>query len=411
MERPYNELVLGRWFWLLTALAACGNGEPPDIVGLGDQTAVVGQQFVLELDGVDPDGDNLVYRVAADVSLEGNATITQTPTGRGLFRWTPIASDVGAHGFDFTVSDGDNDTTVTITIDVRAASGGVPVFRQPLGAGRVINLANEPCMMLDIVVEDQDTAQVTIAEEEPLIAGATFNQLDGTSAQWQWCPTPAQVAESDRYTLVLSADDDDNPKTIKMYVIVLSGGGTGTPTLVINEVDYDNVGTDSSEYLELFNPSSATTSLAGLAVVLVNGATNTEYATIDLSPLVSLAPGKYLVIAGASVTVPTSAIKLDPVWTQDEIQNGGPDGIAVVDTVKQAVVDAISYEGSISAATISGFSTPITLVEGQAIDSALADSTTLTKTLCRNPNGQDTNDAMTDWTLCNTRTIGATNAP
>jgi hypothetical protein len=196
-----------------------------------------------------------------------------------------------------------------------------------------------------------------------------------------------------------------------MYVIVLQGGGTGTPTLIINEVDYDNVGTDSSEYLELFNPATTTTSLAGLAVVLVNGATNTEYGTIDLSPLVSIGPGKYIVIAGASVTVPTSAIKLDPVWTQDELQNGGPDGVAIVDTVKQAVLDAISYEGSITAAAITGFSTPITLVEGQAIDSGLADSTTVTTTLCRNPSGQDTNDALTDWTLCNSRTIGTVNTP
>jgi hypothetical protein len=410
-ESTYNAFVSARWLPLVIALAACGNGEPPDIVGLGDQTAVVGQQFMLELDGVDPDGDNLVYTVEADIPLEGNASMTQTPTGKGLFRWTPIASDVGAHGFDFTVSDGSNDTTITITIDVRAASGGVPVFRQPLGAGRVVNLANEPCVMLDIVVEDQDTAQVTIGEEEPLIAGATLTQLDGTTATWRWCPSPAQVAETDRYTLVLSADDGDNPKTIKMYVLVLSGGGTGTPTLVINEVDYDNVSTDSSEYLELLNPSANTTSLAGLAVVLVNGATNTEYATIDLSPLVSLGPGKYLVIAGASVTVPTSAVKLDPVWTQDEIQNGGPDGIAVVDTVKQAVIDAVSYEGSITAATITGFSTPITLVEGQALDSATADSTTVTMTLCRSPNGQDTNDALTDWKLCSTRTIGVANVP
>ena len=395
---------------LLTALAACGNGEPPDILGLGDQVAVVGQQFVLELDGVDPDGDNLAYTVEADISLEGNATMTQTPAGKGLFRWTPIASDVGLHGFDFTVTDGSNDTTITIQIDVRAASGGVPVFRQPLGAGTVVNLAMNPCVMVNVLVEDQDTAQVTIAEEAPLIAGATFNQLDGTSAEWRWCPTSAQVAQTDRYTLLLSADDGDNPKAMKSYVIVIAGSGGG-PAIVINEVDYDNVGTDSSEYLELLNPSGGSTSLAGLAVVLVNGATNTDYAVIDLSSLGTLAAGKYLVIAGSSVTVPTSALKLDPVWTQDEIQNGGPDGIAIVDTVKQVVIDAISYEGSITSATITGFSAPLNLVEGQALDPSVADSTTVTKTMCRSPNGVDTNDANTDWKLCNSRTIGTVNVP
>jgi hypothetical protein len=400
--------VLTRWLLTLTALAACGSGEPPDILGLNDQVAVVGQQFMLVLDGVDPDGDTLGYRVVADVALDGNATMTQTPTGQGLFRWTPIASDVGMHAFDFTVTDGDNDTTISITIDVRAASGGVPVFRQPLGAGRVINLASEPCMMIDILVEDQDTAQVTIAEEPPVITGATFDQLDGTSAQWRWCPTPAQVAESDRYTLTLSADDGDNPKTLKSYVIVLAGGMA--PGIVINEVDYDNVGTDTTEYLELYNPTSTTISLAGLSVVLVNGATNTEYDTIDLTTVGSLTPGKYLVIAGAAVTVPASALRLDPLWTQDRIQNGGPDGVAIVDTVKKTVVDAISYEGSITAANVTGLGT-ISLVEGTALDSAVADSTTVTATLCRRPNGQDTNDAMADWKICGTRTIGTANAP
>jgi hypothetical protein len=406
-QTDYNGRVQARWLLGVTALAACGSGGPPDILGLVDQTAVVGQQLVMTIDGVDPDGDSLTYSVSADIKLDGNASMTQTPTGRGLFRWTPIASDFGMHFFDFTVSDGHHHTTQTIVIDVRAASGAVPVFRQPLGAGRVVNLANDPCMTIDIVVEDEDTAQVTLGEEEPAIAGATLDQLDGTTGKWRWCPTPAQVAESERYTLTLSADDGDHPKTIKTYVIVLSGAAK--PAIVINEVDYDNVGVDTAEYLELYNPSSTPTSLAGLSIVLVNGATNRDYDIIDLTPVGSLTAGQYLVIAGASVTVPASAIKLDPLWTQDAIQNGGPDGIAVVDMVKGAVVDAISYEGSITAAMVTGLPGPINLVEGQALSSALADSNTVTATLCRLPNGVDTNDAMTDWRICSTRTIGTAN--
>src|SRR5690349_10892480 len=117
------------WLVFVGALAGCASGEPPDILGLSDQVAVVGQPFVLELEGVDPDGDNLLYKVDADVSLEGNATITQTPAGMGVFRWTPIASDVGVHSFDFTAWDGSHDTTVTIQIEVRSASNGRPTFR------------------------------------------------------------------------------------------------------------------------------------------------------------------------------------------------------------------------------------------------------------------------------------------
>ncbi len=389
-------------------LGACAGGHPPDIVGLTDQVAYVGDQLTVELDGTDPDGDMLTYGVRADIPLDGAASITQTPTGTGIFRWTPLAEDIGSHVFDFTAYDGTHTTTVSINIDVRAASGSAPVFVEPLGTGTVVDLASMPCMMVNVVVQDQDTPQVAIGQEPPLIDGAQLTPIDGQSATWTWCPTAAQAAAQDRYTLVLSADDHDNPKTIKDYVIVLSGK---VPTLVINEVDYDQVGTDSAEYVEILNPSGADVSLAGLALVLVNGSTSTDYATIDLSSVGSLAAGQYFVVAGSGVSVPTSALKLDPLWTQDAIQNGSPDGLALVDTVTHTVIDALSYEGSITAATITGFPMPVSLVEGTPLATSVADSNTVNGTLCRYPDGQDTNDANTDWRFCTKLTVGTANQP
>jgi len=389
-------------------LAACAGGHPPDIVGLTDQVAYVGDQLTVELDGTDPDGDMLTYGVKADISLGGAASITQTPTGTGIFRWTPLAEDIGSHVFDFTADDGTHTTTVSITIEVRAASCAAPVFVEPLGTGTVVDLATTPCMTVNVVVQDQDTPQVDIGQEAPVIDGAQLTPIDGQSANWTWCPSAAQAAAQDRYTLVLSADDRDNPKTIKDYVIVLSGK---VPTLVINEIDYDQVGTDLAEYVEILNPAGGDASLAGLALVLVNGATSTDYTTIDLSSVGTLAAGQYLVIAGAGVTVPTSAIKLDPLWTQDAIQNGAPDGVALVDTVTHTVIDALSYEGAITSATITGFPMPVSLVEGTVLSSSVADSNTVNGTLCRYPDGQDTNDANTDWRFCTKVTPGTANMP
>jgi hypothetical protein len=389
-------------------LGACAGGHPPDIVGLSDQVAYVGTQLTVELDGTDPDGDMLTYGVHADVSLDGAASITQTPTGTGIFRWTPLAEDIGSHVFDFTATDGSHTTTVSISIEVRAATGSAPVFVQPLGTGTVVDLKTTPCMMVSVVVQDPDTPQVDLAQEAPVIDGAQLAPIDGQSASWTWCPTAAQVMAQDRYTLVLSADDHDNPKTIKDYVIVLSGK---PPTLVINEVDYDQVGTDLAEYVEILNPGGADASLAGLVLVLVNGSTSAEYSRVDLSSVGTLAAGQYLVIAGTGVTVPTSAIKLDPLWTQDAIQNGSPDGIALVDTVTHTVIDALSYEGAITAATITGFPAPVSLVEGTALSTSVADSNTANGTLCRYPDGQDTNDANTDWRFCTKVTVGTANMP
>jgi hypothetical protein len=218
---------------LATAVACGPSGRPPELSGLGDQVAQVGTELTVNLDGTDPDGDKLSYDFhAADLSdLSGHADLTQSPSGSGVFRWTPLGADVGQHAFDFTVSDGANTTTVTISIDVRSAIGSAtaPVFRQPLGSGTTIDLARQQCVDLDVVLEDQDTPTLRISQDEPVIDGAELRSRDGLSAAWHWCPTREQQAE-DRYTLALSANDGDNPKTIKNYLVVLRGGsGTSCP--------------------------------------------------------------------------------------------------------------------------------------------------------------------------------------
>ncbi len=219
----------------LTCLAttvACGGGAAPEIAGLSDQVAQVGTELKIDLNGTDPDGDQLGYNFAITglEDLADRTTVSVSPSGAGVFRWTPNASDVGEHAVDFTVTDGSNTTTETITIDVRSAIGAAtaPVFRQPLGSGTTIDLASKKCVNLDIVIEDQDTTQIDITQEEP-IEGADLRQNDGLSASWEWCPTKQQENES-RYTLTLAADDGDNPKTVKNYLVVLRGGaGTSCP--------------------------------------------------------------------------------------------------------------------------------------------------------------------------------------
>jgi hypothetical protein len=212
----------------LSALAttvACGNSGAPELAGLTDQVAQVGAELKIDLDGTDPDGDRLEYGFHAADLPEIKAEVTVSPSGAGVFRWTPLAGDVGEHSFDFTASDSANTTTVTINIDVKSALGSAtaPIFRQPLGSGTTIDLGKKKCADLEIVIEDQDTAQLTITQEEPKIEGAELIQGDGTHAMWHWCPTKEQEAEN-RYTLVLAADDGENPKVLKNYLVVLRNG-------------------------------------------------------------------------------------------------------------------------------------------------------------------------------------------
>jgi large repetitive protein len=89
-----------------------------------------------------------------------------------------------------------------------------------------------------------------------------------------------------------------------------------------------------------------------------------------------------------------------------EAQNGAPDGVALIDA-SGALLDAFSYEGSITAAQIGGQT--YNLVEGTPLPAEVADSNTIDGSLSRLPNGTDTNNAATDWAFTTTKTPGAAN--
>ena len=81
--------------------------------------------------------------------------------------------------------------------------------------------------------------------------------------------------------------------------------------------------------------------------------------------------------------------------------------MALIDTASKALLDALSYEGEIATATIDGQS--YDLVEGTALDAAVADSNTVDGSLSRIPDKQDANDAASDWEFTSTKTPGAAN--
>jgi hypothetical protein len=164
------------------------------------------------------------------------------------------------------------------------------------------------------------------------------------------------------------------------------GGGPGTPRLAIDEIDYDQAGTDHDGFVEIVNSGDGAATLDGLALVLVNGGDSTEYRRLALTG--TLAPGGYF------------------VWDTDP-QNGTPDGVALVDTDTGALLDALSYEGAIDAAVIDGVT--VSLVEGAVLSADVADSNTVEGSLSRIPDGQDTNDAASDWKFTTTATRGAAN--
>jgi hypothetical protein len=171
---------------------------------------------------------------------------------------------------------------------------------------------------------------------------------------------------------------------------------TGPPylQLVINEVDYDQPLTDADEFVEIFNPGPASVPLLDLSLMLFNGASNAIYGTIGLGAAGTLAAGQYLVVASSTVVVPPSALVIRFAAATNNLQNGAPDGLLLIHDVLCVAVDALSYEGSVTAAVTPSCGT-VNLVEGSA--ATVADESPYTDSMQRSPNGSDTDNAAVDW--------------
>lgn len=125
-----------------------------------------------------------------------------------------------------------------------------------------------------------------------------------------------------------------------------------TADVVINEIDADQSGTDSAEFIELYDGGDGTTDLTGLSIVLYNGSDDQSYLAFDLDGLSTDGDG-YFVLCGNAATVANCDLDVSP--DTNLIQNGADAAALVVgdavnypnDTALPAggdVVDAIVYD-------------------------------------------------------------------
>jgi len=162
--------------------------------------------------------------------------------------------------------------------------------------------------------------------------------------------------------------------------------GTGTPQLVINEIDYDQASTDTGEFVELKNVGTAAADLSQYTIELVNGSTGSAYNTIAL-PAATLAAGDYYVVCANAATVDNCDLDSSP--DTNFIQNGAPDAVGLL--LDGALVDAVSYEGDTTGYTEGSGSG---LADDPGVDGA---------GISRYPDGTDTDQNNVDLSLrCST---------
>lgn len=119
---------------------------------------------------------------------------------------------------------------------------------------------------------------------------------------------------------------------LMMSLLLIDAGAWAAEPVFINELHYDNDGTDTGEAIEVAGPAG--TDLSGWSIVLYNGSNGAAYNTTALTGTIPNTCGGYGVVV---VSYPTNGI-----------QNGAPDGVALVDAGNN-VVQFLSYEGTLVA--------------------------------------------------------------
>lgn len=353
----------------------------PAVAGLVDQQA-------LRISLVVPHGTDRSSLVAVLTTTGGVVTVndTEQESGRSVNDFTdPVVYVV-------TAEDGST-AEYTVTVDV------APSTDKALTAFSFLGFPS-PCL----IDQAAGVIRVRVPETADLASLLAVFTTTGMSVSLDGVEQQSGAA----------ANDFRTPRT---YIVTAEDGSTafyqvrvtGAFSLVVNEIDYDQPGSDAAELIELY--AGAETDLGGVALVLVNGGSipGQEYDRIDLAPAGTLPAGGFLVIAGSGVSVPAPALKLQPPgWdASNKIQNGPRDAVLLWDTIGGRLIDTVTYNGVLHQAAILGEAVEVDPTEGTA--GAPADSGSAAGSVARLPSGSDTGQNGTDFRFTSTLTPGAAN--
>ena len=178
---------------------------------------------------------------------------------------------------------------------------------------------------------------------------------------------------------VLPPNDDSTPAPTPA-----PGDGPEAGTVFINELNYDMVGVDADEYIEIAGPAG--TDLSGWKLELYNGNNDEQYGQGNLSGVLEDESGGYGFAA----------------FDFGQIQNGEADGIGLVDP-SGTCVELISYEGTMS--PISGSCSDFTATD---IGVSQSNSTSADESLQKTGSGSESSDFS--WVGPVAKTKGSVNA-
>ncbi len=189
------------------------------------------------------------------------------------------------------------------------------------GGGRVL-VVNGDGTITKYLAEDNSTASNTYLDKTPA-SGAGAGLLDVFATN---------ISDTGS-TLTLTMTADFPFEAMAFDNITICGEPVALAQPWINEFHYDNTGSDTGEFIEIAGPAG--TDLSSWTIVPYNGSNGSTYSITSLSGTLGNDTGTGFGFATASIS---------------GLQNGSPDGFALVDPDGN-VVQFLSYEGTFTAAS------------------------------------------------------------
>ncbi|HID99872.1 MAG TPA: DUF11 domain-containing protein [Thiotrichaceae bacterium] len=219
--------------------------QPPVLQFIPDRSTRETQQISFLVEASDPNG-TIPSLSASALPTGANFTVQSHKShGLAIFDWTPMKGQAGDYEMTFTASDGTLDTSQSARITVNAMTEDTD------GDG----MLDETCERHYFSTLDREGS----------------GDFDGDGF-------------SDQEECLLGTDP-----TVKM------------PDIIINEVDALAKGSETTEFIELYDGGTGNTSLEGLVVVLFNGEGDQAYKAFDLEGFRTDSAG-YFVIGGSGVS-------------------------------------------------------------------------------------------------------------
>lgn len=190
-------------------------------------------------------------------------------------------------------------------------------------------------------------------------------------------------------TTIAACTESTTTPAAKRAAMLLRSTGVALPPVRISEIHYDNVSTDAGEAIEISGPAG--TDVTGWSLVLYNGNGGASYGTKTFSGTIPATCDSRGVIV---TTYPVNGI-----------QNGDPDGVALVDA-NGAVIELLSYGGTFTA--VGGPANGMITVDMGAKESS---STPVGFSLQRNGDGTWNAPAQNTFGACNDDQGGVVQQP